>query len=86
MVIDCKNKQVGYLAQEIARELMGHNRLVYNPNLVDHPGARVVNVGALKVNAKKKYYSHTGYPGGFRAEFAPQLLKRNPRLMLKKAI
>ena len=50
----------------------------------------VINAEKVKVTGKKleqkKYYSHSGYPGGIRERTLKELLEKNPEDVLRKAV
>ena len=76
--IDAKNAVVGRLASIISKIIRGKNKSTYSPH-VDHGDFVVVkNIEKIKFTGKKfqnkKYYRHTGYPGGIK-EITPEKLK-----------
>ena len=89
--IDAKNAVVGRLATIITKILRGKNKNTFSPH-VDHGDYVVVkNVEKIKFTGSKfqnkKYYKHTGYPGGIK-EITPQKLseKKKPDEILKLAV
>ena len=89
--IDAKNAVVGRLATIITKILRGKNKNTFSPH-VDHGDFVVVkNVEKIKFTGSKfqnkKYYKHTGYPGGIK-EITPQKLseKNKPEEILKLAV
>tara|TARA_B100001121_G_scaffold69942_1_gene61857 strand:+ start:161 stop:622 length:462 start_codon:yes stop_codon:yes gene_type:complete len=89
--IDAKNAVVGRLAAIITKILRGKNKNTYSPH-VDHGDFVVVkNVEKIKFTGNKfqnkKYFKHTGYPGGIK-EITPQKLneKNKPEEILKLAV
>ncbi len=75
--IDAKNAVVGRLATIISKIIRGKNKNTFSPN-VDHGDFVVVkNIEKIKFTGKKfqnkKYYRHTGYPGGIK-EITPEKL------------
>ena len=89
-LVDAKNQTVGRLATQIAPLLKGKHKPTYKPN--KDMGDHVVIVNAEKVNFsgqkwnKKLYRWHTGYPGGLKERTAKEMLSRNPKRILEKAI
>ena len=89
--IDATNAVVGRLATIITKILRGKNKNTYSPH-VDH-GDFVIVKNAEKIKftghkfQNKKYYKHTGYPGGIK-EITPQKLseKNRPEEILKLAV
>ena len=89
--IDAKNAVVGRLATIITKILRGKNKNTFSPH-VDHGDFVIVkNVEKIKFTGSKfqnkKYYNHTGYPGGIK-EITPQKLseKNKPEEILKLAV
>ena len=88
--IDAKNAVVGRLATVISKIIRGKNKTTYTPHM-DHGDFVVVkNIEQIKFTGKKfhnkKYYRHTGYPGGIK-EITPEKLKeKKPDEILKLAV
>ena len=89
--IDAKNAVVGRLATIITKILRGKNKNTFSPH-VDHGDFVIVkNVEKIKFTGSKfqnkKYYKHTGYPGGIK-EMTPENLseKNKPEEILKLAV
>ena len=89
--IDAKDAVVGRLATIITKILRGKNKNTFSPH-VDHGDFVVVkNVKKIKFTGSKfqnkKYYKHTGYPGGIK-EITPLKLseKNKPEEILKLAV
>ena len=89
--IDAKNAVVGRLATIITKILRGKNKNTFSPH-VDHGDFVIVkNVEKIKFTGSKfqnkKYYKHTGYPGGIK-EMTPEKLseKNKPDEILKLAV
>lgn len=89
-LIDAKEQVLGRLASQIAQLLQGKNK----PNFVSYldMGDCVVVVNAEKVKVtgrkekQKKYYRHTGYPGGLREETLEKLRERKPTEIIRRAV
>ena len=88
--IDAKNAVVGRLATVVSKILRGKNKSNFTPHM-DHGDFVVVkNVDQIKFTGNKfenkKYYRHTGYPGGIK-ETTPERLHHNkPGEVLKLAV
>jgi len=88
--IDATNAVVGRVATIVSKIIRGKNKTTYTPHM-DHGDFVVVkNVDQIKFTGKKfenkKYYRHTGYPGGIK-ETTPQMLKESkPDEALKLAV
>ena len=89
--IDAKDAVVGRLATIITKILRGKNKNTFSPH-VDHGDFVIVkNVEKIRFTGNKfqnkKYYRHTGYPGGIK-EITPEKLseKNKPEEVLKLAV
>ena len=88
--IDAKNAVVGRLATIISKIIRGKNKNTYTPHM-DHGDFVVVkNIEQIKFTGKKfqnkKYYRHTGYPGGIKETTPEKLHKKKPGEALKLAV
>ena len=88
--IDAKNAVVGRLATVISKIIRGKNKSTYTPHM-DHGDFVVVkNVEQAKFTGKKfqdkKYYKHTGYPGGIKITTPEKLHDKKPGETLKLAV
>lgn len=89
-LIDAKNETLGRLAVGVANILMGKTKVNYVPYLDMGDYVVVTNVSKIKVSGRKaeqkKYYSHSGYPGGLRTQTYADLMADKPEEILKHAI
>ena len=80
-LINAENAAVGRLASFISKVLRGKNKSTFNPNQDNGDFVIVTNVEKIKLSGKKfenkKYYKHTGYPGGIKEITPYELKKRN---------
>ena len=88
--IDAKNAVVGRLATIISKIIRGKNKNTYSPH-VDHGDFVIVkNIEKIKFTGKKfqnkKYYRHTGYPGGIKVTTPEKLSEKKPSESLKLAV
>jgi len=88
--IDAKNAVVGRLATVISKIIRGKNKTTYTPHM-DHGDFVVVkNIEQAKFTGKKfhdkKYYKHTGYPGGIKITTPENLHDKKPGETLKLAV
>jgi len=89
-LIDAEGKILGRLATEISILLQGKR----NPEFVKFMDSGdfvvVINAEKVKVTGKKleqkKYFSHSGYPGGIRDKNLKELLEKNPEDVLRRAV
>jgi len=77
-LINAQNAAVGRLAAFISKVLRGKNKASYNPHIDNGDFVVVTNIDKIKFSGKKftnkKYYRHTGHPGGIK-ETTPSILK-----------
>ena len=88
--IDAKNAVVGRLATVISKIIRGKNKTSYTPHM-DHGDFVVVkNIEQIKFTGKKfqnkKYYKHTGHPGGIKETTPEKLKEKKPGEVLKLAV
>ena len=88
--IDAKNAVVGRLATIISKIIRGKNKNTYTPHM-DHGDFVVVkNIELIKFTGKKfqnkKYYRHTGHPGGIKETTPENLSDKKPGETLKLAV
>ena len=89
-IVDASDKVLGRLAAELARRLRGKHKAEYTPHVDTGDYIIVVNVEKLRVTGNKeqdkKYYRHSGYPGGIYETNFAKLQKRFPERILEKAV
>ena len=88
--IDAKNAVVGRLAAIITKIIRGKNKTNYTPHM-DHGDFVVVkNIEQVRFTGKKfenkKYFRHTGYPGGIKETTPEKLHSKKPGEVLKLAV
>ena len=89
-VIDAEGKPLGRVATKAAHVLRGKHKPTYTP-YVDC-GDYVIIVNASKVTLTgnklkdKKYYNHSGFPGGLRERTAEVMIEKYPEEMLERAV
>ena len=88
--IDAKNAVIGRLATIISKIIRGKNKTTYTPSM-DHGDFVIVkNIEQIKFTGKKfqnkKYYKHTGHPGGIKEITPEKLSKKKPEELLKLAV
>jgi len=89
-VVDLEDVVLGRAATEIARVLRGKHKPIYSPSVDTGDFVVVLNADKVKLTgnklADKKYYHHTGYPGGIREINAEKLLAKKPEMVLQAAV
>ena len=90
-VINAENLVVGRLAAYISKVLRGKNKPTYNPHIDNGDFVVVTNIDKIRFTGKKflnkKYFRHTGHPGGIK-EATPSFLKEKNKTqeILKLAV
>lgn len=89
-VIDAQGLTLGRLASRVALILRGKHKPTYAPHM--DMGDYVIIVNAAKIHVtgdrldSKKYYRHSGYPGGIKDLTLRQMLERSPERVIEKAV
>ena len=90
ILINAENAIVGRLAAYISKVLRGKNKNQYTPNMDVGDFVIVTNIEKIKFTGKKlinkKYYRHTGYPGGIKSTTPSVLIQKKPEELLKLAV
>ena len=80
-IINAENAAVGRLAAYISKVLRGKNKPTFNPHIDNGDFVVVTNIDKIKFTGKKfknkKYFKHTGHPGGIKETFPFILKKKN---------
>jgi len=88
--IDAKNAVIGRLAAIITKIIRGKNKATFTPHMDNGDFVVVKNIEHAKFTGKKfqdkKYYRHTGYPGGIKVTTPEKLHKKKPDEALKLAV
>ena len=88
--IDAKNAVVGRLATIISKIIRGKNKTTYTPHMDDGDFVVVKNIEQIRFTGKKfqnkKYYRHTGHPGGIKETTPEKLHEKKPEQALKLAV
>ena len=90
-LINAENAAVGRLASFISKVLRGKNKASFNPHIDNGDYVVVTNIEKIKFTGKKffnkKYFKHTGHPGGIK-ETSPNFLKEKNKTeqILKLAV
>jgi|SRR5581483_9903984 len=89
-LIDVKDKTLGRVGSEIAQLLMGKSKPYFVRNLDCGDYVVVINAKDVKSTGnkeeQKKYYRHSGYPGGFKVETLKELRVRKPEEIIMHAV
>jgi len=89
-LVDAKDAILGRLAVRIANRLRGKDKPQFTPHTDTGDFIIVINADKVKLTGKKLdnkvYYSHSGYPGGIKAETARERLNKKPEKILFSAV
>lgn len=89
-IFDANDYRLGRLATIVASLLIGKHKVNKSPHLDMGDGVVVINAGRVKVSGRKKdakiYYRHSGHIGNLKKESLRDLLARDSREVIKKAI
>jgi large subunit ribosomal protein L13 len=89
-LVDAEGKTLGRLATQIADTLRGKRKPQYTPHVDTGDFVIVVNAEKIKVTGnkldQKRYYRHSGYPGGIRSRTLREQLDRRPTEVLRVAV
>ncbi len=90
LVIDASGRTLGRLATQIADALRGKRKPDYTPHVDVGDFVIVVNAERISVSGKKReekrYYRHSGYPGGLRSRTLGEMLERRPEEVIRRAV
>jgi large subunit ribosomal protein L13 len=90
LLVDAEGQTLGRLATQIALRLRGKHKPVFTPHVDTGDFIVVINAEKVKLTGKKledkKYYRHTGYPGGIRETNAAKMLATKPTDILTIAV
>lgn len=89
-VVDAEGQTLGRLASKLAPYLTGKNKPIYTPNLDTGDYVVVINAEKIVVTGRrmmqKRYYRHSGYPGGMRSLTLEQMMQKHPERAIQIAV
>lgn len=89
-VVDATGMSLGRLAAQVAKVLQGKHKPTYTPHVDTGDYVIVINAEKIVLTGKKwtqkKYYRHTGYPGGIKEQTAKEILEKYPERLIEKAV
>lgn len=89
-LVDAEDKVLGRLATEVAVLLRGKRKPQFVDFLDSGDFVIVVNAEKIKLTGRKieqkKYYTHSGYPGGIKEKTMKELMENKPEEIIKKAV
>ena len=89
-VIDASSMPLGKLAVVLADKLMGKSKVTYTPHIDNGDYVVVVNAKNLVVTGDKmvdkKYYRHSGFPGGLTELKLEEVIEKDPSVAISAAV
>lgn len=89
-LIDAASLPLGKLAVVVTDKLMGKSKVTYTPHIDNGDYVVVVNAKNLKVTGekmtKKKYYRHSGFPGGLTELKLEEVVEKDPAVAIREAV
>ncbi len=90
LLIDAEDKVLGRLAAKVSYLLLGKHKPGFAYHMDGGDFVVIINAEKIKVTGNKyedkKYYRHTGYPGGIKETRLKQMMESKPERVLEKAI
>ena len=90
LLVDASDKTLGRLATQLADLLRGKRKPEYTPHIDTGDFVVVVNAERIAVTGNKRqakrYYRHSGYPGGLRSRTLEEMLERRPEEVIRLAV
>jgi large subunit ribosomal protein L13 len=90
VVVDAADQTLGRLATQIADVLRGKRKPQYTPHVDVGDFVVVINAERIAVTgnkrADKRYYRHSGYPGGLKSRTLGDMLERRPEEVIRRAV
>ena len=90
LVVDAEGQTLGRLATQIADALRGKRKPTYTPHVDTGDFVVVINAEKIAVTgnkrAEKRYYRHSGYPGGLKSRTLNDMLERRPEEVIRLAV
>ena len=90
ILVDAEDKTLGRLASSLASRLRGKHRPEYTPNADLGDYIVVVNASKITVTGdklnQKKYYKHSGYPGGIKSKSLREVIKNSAEDAIRMAV
>lgn len=90
LVIDAEGQVLGRVAAEVAKLLRGKHKPQYTPFLDCGDHVIIINAEKAKMTGRKftdkKYFHHSGYPGGMKETTYDKMLEKHPTRAMTLAV
>ena len=90
LVVDAEGQTLGRMASKVAKLIRGKHKTNYTPHV--DCGDNVIVLSAEKISMtgnklqEKEYVWHTGFPGGQKSATAEEMMAKNSRKVVEKAV
>lgn len=89
-LFDARNKILGRLATQVAKILIGKDKVDYAPYLDMGDFVVIINAKEIKLTGKKEnqkiYYHHSGFPGGLKSKTVAETRAQRPEQLIRRAV
>ncbi|MFC2116298.1 50S ribosomal protein L13 [Bacteroidota bacterium] len=90
ILVDANEQILGRLASKVAKILRGKHKPSFTPHVDCGDNVIIINAEKVKLTGKKmtdkRYFRHTGYPGGQEIDTPERLFARKPAAVVEKAV
>jgi large subunit ribosomal protein L13 len=90
LLVDASGQTLGRLATQIADALRGKRKPEYTPHVDTGDFVVVINAERVQVSgnkrSEKRYYRHSGYPGGLKSRTFEEMIERRPEEVIRLAV
>jgi large subunit ribosomal protein L13 len=90
ILIDAEGKSLGRVATTVAMILRGKHKPDFTPHVDCGDNVVIINAEKVRLTGKKftdkKYVRHSGYPGGQKIETPADVIKKDPRRLIERAV
>lgn len=90
ILVDAEDQPLGRVSSKVATVLRGKHKPEFTPHIDTGDNVVVINAEKVKLTGnklqQKKYFRHTGYPGGERFESVEEKLEKDPTFLIKNAV
>lgn len=90
VIIDAENQVLGRVASKAAQILKGKHKPQYTPHVDTGDFVIIINADKIRVTgakqADKRYYRHSGYPGGLKSETFAEAMAKHPERVIEHAV
>lgn len=90
VLIDAADQTLGHVAAKAAHILRGKHKPTFTPHVDTGDYVVIINADKVRVSGKKeldkRYYRHSGFPGGLKSESFQEAMEKHPERVLEHAI